>query len=150
MTLSSTKETREAKAGAADLCQLLSLRLTCVALAEDSHGLSAHFVHSKGMILWALHRCILLPYSAYGNQILTQTETHLRNTQLNYKSTPYSIKSYMLWGNFIDSVKKLSWCKSEQRRDATKRRATEKSNQELWRTGCEEPDTDSVVGRKKR
>lgn len=32
----------------------LSWRLTCVALAEDTHGLSTHSVHGEGMILWDL------------------------------------------------------------------------------------------------
>lgn len=57
--------------------------LTCVALAEDSHGLSAHCVHAEGILLWDLQRSgVLLPITSQGSQLLVQAETDLwRNTQ---------------------------------------------------------------------
>lgn len=56
------------------------LRLTCVALAEDSHGLSAHAVHGERVVLWHLWRRILLPRGAQGGQLLAEAEPYLRNT----------------------------------------------------------------------
>lgn len=56
------------------------LRLTCVALAEDSHGLSAHAVHGERVVLWHLWRRILLPRGAQGGQLLAEAEPYLRST----------------------------------------------------------------------
>lgn len=56
------------------------LRLTCVALAEDSHGLSAHAMHGERVVLWHLRRRVLLPRGAQGGQLLAEAEPYLRNT----------------------------------------------------------------------
>lgn len=55
------------------------LQLTCVALAEDGHGLSAHAMHGERVVLWHLRRRILLPRGARGGQLLAEAEPYLRN-----------------------------------------------------------------------
>lgn len=56
--------------------------LTCVALAEDSRGLSTHCVHAEGILLWDLQRSgVLLPVTTQSGQLLVQAEANLwRNT----------------------------------------------------------------------
>lgn len=103
--LSSTKETERRR------IEKQSWRLTCLAVAEDGHGLSTHCVHSEGMIPRDLQWCILLPQSAQGSQLLIQAEMYLRNTAESgpcwlvisaTNSLIHQVRSNIKWWNCID------------------------------------------------
>lgn len=98
----------------------LGCRLTCLALAKDSHGLSTRCVHGERIILWDLQQSIHLPHSAQDSQLLVQAETHLRNTAksrhcwliiylpptLSPNKVKYDIMKlyWSLWGSWVSAA----------------------------------------------